>query len=210
MLTNKITKIAGFILLSLLWLAAANKADALLFVSTGQTGAQVQTDVNHTQSWTYSVSTDVYGIDGGLFVMKIGPKTSADILFTITDVTTSTLLMSVVLSPTSFTQSFSPVRFEGSPIYLSAGHTYTATLSSAAADTQVDAYFIKGGSDSPLLFVDENVMTVSPGGAVISMGSSSPTNPSPVPEPATLLLIGSGMGVLSFLGRKKMKKPGTL
>ena len=34
--------------------------------------------------------------------------------------------------------------------------------------------------------------------------------PAPVPEPATLLLIGSGMGVLSFLGRKKMKKPGTL
>jgi hypothetical protein len=37
-------------------------------------------------------------------------------------------------------------------------------------------------------------------------GGSSDTSPSPVPEPATLILLGSGLVSFVALGRKKFKK----
>ena len=165
-------------------LVLAPVASAAIFVSTGQTGAQVQCDVNHTQHWTYSVSADVADISGALLTMKRGSQTTASISFVIfeglfSDFGTATNLMSITLSPSAFTQSFSPVGFSGTPFDLIAGRTYTAVLFSSAIDSQSEAYFIKGGSDTPLRFVDETGTNVTTGGQI------SP----PVPTPGALALL---------------------
>jgi hypothetical protein len=61
----------------------STSAHAGVFITTGHTGAQVQDDINHTQYWTYSLSANVNGVDGGLFTMKKGPSTVDDITFDI-------------------------------------------------------------------------------------------------------------------------------
>jgi MYXO-CTERM domain-containing protein len=175
-------------------LALAPLASAAIFVSTGQTGAQVQCDVNHTQHWTYSVSADVADISGALLTMKRGSQTTASIGFVIfeglfSDFGTATNLMSITLSPAAFTQSFSPVEFSGTPFNLIAGRTYTAVLFSSAVDSQSEAYFIKGGSETPLRFVDETGTNVTTGGQI------SP----PVPAPGALALLG----LAGFIARRR-------
>ncbi len=161
-------------------------AQASIFVSTGQTGAQVQCDINHTQHWTYSVSQDVSDISGALLTMKRGSQTFASITFAIfegtyADFGSATNLLSVTLGPSSFTQSWSPIAFGATPISLLAGRTYTAVLFSNAADMQSQAYFIKGGSDTPLAFVDASGNPVSGGGEITP----------PIPAPGALCLLAA-------------------
>ncbi len=164
----------------------ASAARAALFVSTDQTGANVQCDVKNTQHWTYSVSQDVSDIVGGLFSMKRGPATFSTISFvifegTFADYGTSSNLLSVTLGPSDFTQQFSLVAFSSTPIELDAGKVYTAVLSSNAPDTQSSAYFIKTGS---LMFVDDTGTPVGGGPSIIP----------PVPAPgAALLLAAAGL-----------------
>lgn len=176
--------------------AIASSASAGIFVSTGQTGAQVQCDVNHTQSWTYSVSQDVQGIGGALLTMKRGSQTTAQITFSIfegtfADYGTAMPLLSVTLGPSAFTQAFTPVSFFDSPIDLLAGRVYTAVLASSAIDSQSQAYFIKGGSDTPLRFVDEN------GTDVTGVGGITP----PAPAPGALALLG----LAGLAGRRRRR-----
>ncbi len=163
----------------------ASSANAAIFVSTGQSGAQVQCDINHTQHWTYSVSQDVSDIGGALLTMKRGPQTSASISFVIyegvfADFALATNLLSVTLNPSDFTQSWSPISFSATPITLLAGRTYTAVLSSDAVDSQSQAYFIKGGSETPLAFVDASGNPVGSGGQITP----------PVPAPGAIALLG--------------------
>ncbi|MCE2883235.1 MAG: hypothetical protein LW636_12895, partial [Planctomycetaceae bacterium] len=61
--------------------ALATTSHASLFMTTGQTGAQVQVDVNHTQHWTYTLTGNVSDVVGGLFTMKRGSQTTASITF---------------------------------------------------------------------------------------------------------------------------------
>lgn len=162
----------------------ASNSNAAIFVSTGQTGAQVQCDINHTQHWTYSVSQDISDIGGALLTMKRGPQTTASISFVIyegsfADFATATNLLSVTLGPADFTQNWSPIMFSATPINLLAGRTYTAVLYSDAIDSQSQAYFIKGGSETPLAFVDQNGTPVTTGGQVVP----------PVPAPGALALL---------------------
>ncbi|MCE2884511.1 MAG: hypothetical protein LW806_06390 [Planctomycetaceae bacterium] len=174
------------VLLALAPVAAfASSANAAIFVSTGQTGAQVQCDINHTQHWTYSVSQDVNDIVGALLTMKRGPATSATISFVIyegvfADFALATNLLSVTLNPSDFTQNWTPVPFSAPPISLLAGRTYTAVLYSNAVDSQSEAYFIKGGSETPLAFVDESGNPVEGGGEITP----------PVPAPGAIALLG--------------------
>ena len=159
-------------------------ATAGIFVSTGQTGAQVQCDIEHTQHWTYSVSQDVDDITGALLTMKMGSQTTASITFAIYEGDYASfggpaMLLTSTLTPSAFTQAFTPVMFSGAPISLYAGHTYTAVLFSSANDTQSTAYFIKGGSDTPLKFVDETGAPVNGGGDITP----------PVPAPGALALL---------------------
>lgn len=172
----------------------SSTAHAAIFVSTGQTGAQVQCDINHTQHWTYSVSQDVGDIGGALLTMKRGPQTSASISFviyegTLADLALATNLLSVTLGPSDFTQNWSPIAFSATPITLLAGRTYTAVLYSDAIDSQSQAYFIKGGSESPLAFVDQNGTPVSTGGQVVP----------PVPAPGAIALLA----IAGVVGRRR-------
>lgn len=87
----------------------APTAFAGIFVSTGQTGAQVQCDINHTQHWTYSVSENVSDIGGALLTMKGGSQTTSPISFVIfegtyADFGSSAYLLSVTLDSSAFTQ----------------------------------------------------------------------------------------------------------
>ncbi len=137
--------------------AAAVPAQAVLFVTTGQTGAQVQLDVNHTQHWTYTLLTDVT-VEGAEFVMKRGPSTSADITFdiiegTFADFGTATPVLSVTLGPIDFSQTYNPIAFVGNSANLLEGLTYTAVLHSNAPDVQSQAYFIKGPSSTPSVLI---------------------------------------------------------
>jgi len=175
------------------WTGSAN---ALLFVSTGQTGAQVQLDVNHTQHWTYTVSANVNGVDGGLFTMKDGVNTSLNITFaiiqgTFADFGSVVPLMSVTLSqPGPFTQSFAPITFQGTAISLLAGTTYTAVLFSSTADVQSQAYFIKGGGEAALFFVDESGNPVTPpGGGGITNGPITASEPNSLALSAVMVVL---------------------
>ncbi len=177
-------------------ISAAIVADARagLFASTGQTGAQVQCDVNHTQSWTYSVAQDVHDVEGAIFVMKRGPQTTATITFaifegTMADFGVAPSIMSVTLSRTNFSQAYLPVVFSSNPITLLAGRTYTGVLFSNAADSQSKAYFIKGGSETNLRFVDDS-------------GNDLPNAPAitAVPAPGALALLGA-VGIVA--GRRR-------
>ncbi|MFM7134990.1 MAG: hypothetical protein ACKO0W_11810 [Planctomycetota bacterium] len=154
-------KIRMFAAVAAVAVAATTTAHASLFMTTGQTGAQVQVDVNHTQYWTYTVPGNVTDLIGAMFTMKRGSQTTESITFdlfegTFEDFSTADRIMSVVLGPDSFTQSWDWVRFEVQPMSLIAGRTYTGVLHSNAADMQSQAYFIKGGGESQLFFSDED------------------------------------------------------
>ena len=168
-------------------------AGAGLFVTTGQTGAQVQCDVNHTQFWTFTVTADVPGVDGAVFTMKRGSQTSSAITFrvfegSIGDAATATDLLSITLNPSSFTQSYTSILFQDTKsARLKAGRTYTGVLFSAAPDVQSQAYFIKGGSDSPLAWCDQTGVSTSPGPVLTTIS---------IPTPGAAALLGmAGMNV---------------
>jgi len=141
--------------------ALATTSHASLFMTTGQTGAQVQVDVDHTQHWTYTLTGNVNDVVGGLFTMKRGSQTTASITFevfegTMADFAFATRLMSITLGPDDFTQNWEWVPFSTKPFSMVAGRTYTGVLWSDAPDNQSEAYFIKGGGEAQLFFSDEN------------------------------------------------------
>ena len=175
-------------------LAASPAANASIFISTGQSGAQVQCDEDHTQHWTYSVSQDVADISGASLTMKRGHSTTASISFAIHEGTYSQLgsannLLLATLTPNSFTQNWSAIAFAATPISLLAGRTYTAVLYSDADDSQNKAYFIKGGGETPWSFVDSMGTPVLGGGQVQS----------PLPAPSVMALLV----VAGFVARRR-------
>lgn len=182
-----------------LLLGASSVQASILFVTTLHQGAQVQLDVNHTQYWEYTPTANVFDIAGGLFEMKKGPHTTEAITLdiiqgTYADFGSVVPLLSVTLgSDAPFTQSFSSIYFKtptGSEIDLYKGTTYTAVLHSNAADRQAKAYFIKGGSETPLSIVD-------PQGIVVPSG--------PLPEPASLcvwFVLAASAAALAWRRRK--------
>lgn len=128
--------------------AIASTASAGFVLTTGITGAEVGCDINHTQHWTYTVTQDIADVEGALLTMKRGPSTNASITFSIfegvyADYGIATNLLSSTLTPTAFTQQFTPVAFSANPITFVTGKIYTAVLASSAPDAQNQAYFIK-------------------------------------------------------------------
>jgi hypothetical protein len=167
------------------------------FVTTGHTGAQVQADINHTNHWTYSVAADVIDVEGARFEMKRGSQTTASITFaiiegTFADFGTATPIFSVTLTPSSFTQMFNPILFQGTGITLQANTVYTGVLYSNADDSQNKAYFIKQADQ--LSFEDES-------GNPPPSGGPSIIAPAAIPEPASLGLLA--MGAVGLLMRRR-------
>jgi hypothetical protein len=189
---NRPLSITAALLLSML-LSTTTRAAIVIF--TGHTGAQVQDDVDHTQYWTFNVSSDVNDVVGGLFTMKRGSQTTENIELDIYEGTFGSPqganLVSVILGPSAFTQSFTPVEFSGGSIDLLSGHTYTAVLWSNAADAQSKAYFIKGGD---LTFSDESGSPV-PAPAPLPGPTPGDTSGVPLPlgAPAAGIAVLAGM-----------------
>jgi len=190
-------------------LGASLASAATVFISTDITGGQTQIDENHTSTWTL-VSNGVdptLSLGGGRFVMKAGQSTVDDIIFSLFEGTdaTGTLVDSVTLTATAFcdqtpgncSQFLLHQFFFTTPVALTTGTTYFATLTSVSPDTQSEAYFIK----------NDNFTTTD--------GAGTPIVPTPLditpseqtaPEPATLLLTGTALAAVGLLRRKSWKR----
>ncbi len=185
----------------------STSARADLFVSTGQSNANVQLDVAHTQHWTYTLSSDVSGIDGGLFTMKRGTSTSADITFVIFQGeyqnfldNNYTALFSKTLSSSSFSQSYNEVMFQDAAFNLVAGQTYTGVLYSSTPDAGSTQYFIKGDVTT-LQFVNGAGDAVSTG-STFDMNPTTTTTTRVIPEPASLAMLLSGAALMLAMRRR--------
>lgn len=179
-----LSRIAALAVFLAVGLPAVVFADPInLFVTTSQSGAQVQMDINHPQHWQITPTVDVSNVVGGRFEMKSGPKTSADVIFNIYEGADSSgpLRLSTTLTSASFTQSFSPILFQApSGITLQAGQLYTAIMTAQSAPDQQDvAYFIKE-SISPAFFSDSN---------------GNPVNPTPEPSSLCIFALLGGVGM---------------
>lgn len=196
---------------NLLYLAAASVVwtapiqAASYYFSTDITGAQTQIDVNHTSLWVTTPGGNV-DILGGIFTMKAGSSASADITFSLyagnlnlTQLATATALVSKTLTYAQFAaQTPNAGQFEfhafdvatpSSPYTLTGGQTYTAVLSSTAADAQNRAYFIK---DSGLMYLRDPNNLSAPG-----------IDPATVPEPSAAWLLLVGLGAWAIVRSRK-------
>lgn len=188
---------------SLAWTAPIQAAS--YYFSTDITGAQTQIDVNHTSLWVTTPGGNV-DILGGIFTMKAGSNASADITFSLyagnlnlTQLATATALVSKTLTYAQFAaQTPNAGQFEfhafdvatpSSPYTLTGGQTYTAVLSSTAADVQSQAYFIK---DSGLMYLRDPNNLSAPG-----------IDPATVPEPSAAWLLLVGLGAWAIIRSRK-------
>ena len=188
---------------SLVWTAPVHAA--AYYFSTDITGAQTQIDVNHTSLWVTTPGGNV-DILGGIFTMKAGSNASESITFSLyagnldlTQVAAATALVSKTLTYAQFAaQTPNAGQFEfhafdvatpSSPYTLTGGQTYTAVLSSAAADVQSEAYFIK---DSGLMYLRDPNNLSAPG-----------IDPATVPEPSAAWLLLVGLGAWAIVRSRK-------
>jgi len=131
------------------------------YVTTGQSGAQTQIDVNHQSYFTFTAPGGGATLSGGKFTMKTGTSTTGSItlrLFQGTIVSLNSLptaLATLTQTVTEFCTGFAncgqfglhTMDFPSAP-NLTGGVTYTAVLSTGpdVADVQSQAYFIKPGT----------------------------------------------------------------
>jgi hypothetical protein len=164
-------------------------SEAGFYISTGQSGSQVQCDAQHTQSWTFHVTQDVPDVLGASLFMKRGSQTTADVVFRINEITMlgdvaiATTLLSVTLHSSALSQQFTNTLFQGPAITLRAGHTYAAVLSSTAVNQQSKAYFVK---QDALQWSDA-------GGSAASSTAQILAGGAPVPSPGACLVLACGM-----------------
>lgn len=185
--------------LSLMAGALSAFATPIYYLTTGQTGAQTQIDINHTSSWTLT-PTFAFDLGGGSFEMKAGSSAAATALLTLYQGTSQagTILGQVTLTNLAFCTQVSNCGafgvhdfFFGSAVPLSVGTTYFVALTSLAADVQSQAYFIKAAN------------------SFIGDASGNPIIPPPidggtggqVPEPSSLLLAGVGLLAIGLVPR---------
>jgi len=188
-------KTATQTILCLLSLTVLGNAAPIYYLSTGQTGAQTQIDTAHTSSWLLDPNVD-FSFAGGLFTMKAGGSVANPVtlsLYSGSDAT-GTLLASVTFTSTNFCLQAACGQFNThqflftTPIALTAGSTYFATLTSSAPNTQSQAYFIKS----------DNSFVSDLNGTAITPSPIGGTTSSATPEPTTMLLCGLALAGISF------------
>ncbi len=167
------------------------------YVTTGQTGAQTQIDVNHTTSWLFTAVSG-WRLGGGDFTMKDAPSTSATIslsLYAGNDAT-GTLLDAVTYTNSQFCtaqagnncQSYGSTPFHfATPYTLTLASTYYLALTSSAPDVQSQAYFIKG-TDGTTITSGERTIAQTFNTASLSTQAVVDT-----PEPLSAALLGMGL-----------------
>ena len=128
-------------------------AQAQVYVTTGQSGAQTQIDsAPHTSTIYLNVVTTIT-FGGGDLTMKRGSASTANVEYTVypTSACTGTPLAQVVHGPGAFTTQFASIPFHIPGNLTLAPGVYCTTVTSQAADQQNEAYFIKGDSGCVML-----------------------------------------------------------
>jgi hypothetical protein len=200
-------RLTVFVLAACIVAVLTLQADAVtLFVVNGNGGAPARVDVNHCQYWTYSVSSGISDLVGGMFVLKDGSKTVEPIHFGVfegvfADFGTAPTLLDVTLGADAVTQQFGSVVFrDDDAIALEAGKTYTAVLYSSAADVQNQAYLVKGSAEAPTFLIDDQV-------GLYATSESLMLAPPSIPEPATAT--AAAMTVAAIAGYLKRRRSST-
>jgi hypothetical protein len=148
-----------------------------------------------------------FDFGGGLFTMKDGSSTSASVTLALYQGTddTGSLLTSFNLTQPDFCAQVSNCGqfafhqfFFVAPVSLVAGTTYFAALTSAAANTQSLAYFIKNDS---FFISDQSGTPIQP--QPVDFGSPASST---IPEPHSLAFLGIGGGLLWGLNGAKSRK----
>lgn len=175
------------------------------YLTTGQTGAQTQIDINHSSEWSFTPSVP-WQFGGGFFTMKDGSKTNAPIVFRLYEgpnAASNNLIAQVTMTNAQFCAQAPCNQYNVrdfhlvSPVQLTAGMTYFASLTSTAPDRQAEAYFIKASSGFKI--VDANGSVITPAPIVNPSGNTDS------PEPATGLLIGTAAALMFYRQRKKAR-----
>ena len=178
-----------YLLGAFLCLMGPLSATPVYYLSTDQTGAQTQIDVNHTSSWIMTPTVE-FDFGGGLFTMKAGSNPTATVMFSLYEGTNAggVLLTSVVLTSTQFCAQVSNCGtfafhqfFFTTPVLLAPGTNYFVALTSLADDVQSKAYFIK---NNVFFISDVNGNPITPPPVLFN---------NPVPEPRSLETAGFGL-----------------
>ena len=120
------------------------RADTIVYPTTGQTSAQTQVDTYHTSRFYLIASDNHTSIGGANLTIKLGPQTNTPITVTLySDSSMSTILASKSIPATGVTQNYTATYFYfNSPVHMSPGNAYYMTVTSSAANSQNQAYFI--------------------------------------------------------------------
>jgi hypothetical protein len=190
-------------------LACLANASPVYYLTTDQTGAQTQIDTTHTSTWSFTPNVD-FDFGGAVLAMKAGQKASATVLFNLYSGTDSngTLLATKTLTNVGFCgqasncSSYENHPFWFTPVALTSGQSYFASLTSTAPDVQSKAYFIK--SDSYFMSgANGTRVEPSPIGPLQSMPVETAT-----PEPGTygLMIAAAGAFGISRLLRSRNRR----